>query len=504
MKPNSIENFSVAIYVRRIWTVYALTLALTFLLLAPSAHAQQAQPQESPTPTPTPAVSYPPQLIKEMKQLQQAALESDYAYRQVAHLSNNIGHRLSGSPQAERAVQYVAAELRRLGLKVELQKLMVPHWVRGAESAALVEFPGQAANTVQKIVLTTLGGSIATPVGGLTAEVVVVNDFDELAVLGPERVAGRIVLFNHAFDKQMAAQGQGGQAYGKAVVYRSDGPSAAARLGAVAALIRSVGGAEYRLPHTGQTRYAKDAPRIPAAAVTAEDADLMAYLSRAGRVRMHLTLTPQQLPDAPSYNVIADIKGSEHPEQIVIVSGHLDSWDVGTGALDDAVGVAVAMQVGQLVKQLGLRPRRTIRVIAWMNEENGTVGGKTYAKEYASQMMNHFAAIESDLGAGHPLGFNVKAKPEALPLLAPVSTVLQAIGAGLVQTTNGTGTDIEPMADLGVPTFSPWQDSRTYFNYHHTDADTLDKVVPRELAENAAVMAVLAYALANLPEPLPR
>lgn len=495
-----LKNFSSAIYA----AVCALTLALTLMLFASSAPAQQAQPQESPAPTPTPAVSYPPQLLKEMRQLQQAALESDYAFRQVAYLCNNIGHRLSGSPQAERAVQYVAAELRRLGLRVELQKLMVPHWVRGTESAALVEFPGQAANTVQKIVLTTLGGSVATPPKGLTAEVVVVNDFAELAALGPQRVAGKIVLFNYPFDKQMAAQGQGGQAYGKAVVYRSDGPSAAARLGAVAALIRSVGGAEYRLPHTGQTRYAVDAPRIPAAAVTAEDAEMMAYLARGGRVRMHLTLTPQQLPDAPSYNVIADIKGSEHPEQIVIVSGHLDSWDVGTGALDDAAGVAMAMQVAQLIKQLGLRLRRTIRIIAWMNEENGLVGGKTYAKEYAAEMKNHFAAIESDMGAGHPLGFNVKAKPEALPLLAPVSTVLQTIGAGLVQTVGGTGADISPMADLGVPTFSPWQDSRTYFNYHHTEADTLDKIVPRELAENAAVMSVLAYALANLPEPLPR
>lgn len=503
MKPNMIPNFSYIIYSRLACAVWTLTLALALLLLLAPSTLAQPQPHESPTPTPTP-VSYPPQLLKEMRQLQQAALESDYAYRQVAHLSNNIGHRLSGSAQAEQAVQYVASELRKLGLTVELEKLMVPHWVRGLESATLVQFPGQAANTVQKIVLTTLGGSVATPADGLTAEVIVVNDFDELAALGRERVAGRIVLFNHAFDKEMAAQGQGGQAYGKAVVYRSDGPSAAARLGAVAALIRSVGGADYRLPHTGQTRYAKDAPKIPAAAVTAEDADLMAYLAREGRVRMHLTLLPQQLPDAPSYNVIADIKGSEHPEQVVIVSGHLDSWDVGRGAIDDGAGVAVAMQVAQLVKQLGLRPKRTIRVIAWMNEENGTVGGKTYAKDYASEMMNHFAAIESDLGAGHPLGINVKAKPEALPLLVPISTVLQDIGAGLVQTTSGTGTDIEPMSDLGVPTFAPWQDSRTYFNYHHTDADTLDKIVPRELAENAAVMTVLAYALANLPEPLPR
>jgi hypothetical protein len=480
-----------------------LIFVIALTLFSALSVAAQPRPSESPKPTPTP-VSYPPQLIDEMKQLQQAALQSDYAYRQLAHLSNNIGPRLSGSTQAQKAVEYVAEELRRIGLEVKLEKLMVPHWVRGEESAALVGYPGQAPGSEQKIVLTTLGGSVATPPEGLTAEVVVVNTFEELAAMGRERVAGKIVLFNVHFDKQMAAQGFGGQAYGQVIDYRSKGPSAAARLGAVASLVRSIGGAEYRLPHTGQTRYAEDAPRIPAAAVTAEDADLMTYMVGQGRVRMRLKLLPQQLPDAVSYNVIADLKGSEHPEQVVIVSGHLDSWDLGTGAIDDAAGVAVAMQAAQLVKQLRLRPARTIRVIAWMNEENGTVGGKTYAKDYAAEMANHFAAIESDLGAGHPIGFSVKAKSEALPLLAPISTVLQISGAGLLQTTTGAGTDIEPMADLGVPTFSPWQDSRTYFNYHHTAADTLDKVVPHELAENAAVMAVLAYALANLPQPLPR
>ncbi|HEV2912306.1 MAG TPA: M20/M25/M40 family metallo-hydrolase [Pyrinomonadaceae bacterium] len=482
-----------------------MTFALTaaFVLIHAQAVAAQPRPEPSPTPTPTP-VAYPPQLLKEMKQLQQAALASDYAYRQVAHLSNNIGPRLSGSAQAEKAVEYVADELRRLGLEVKLEKVMVPHWVRGEETGALVGYAGQAQGTTQKVLLTALGGSVATPASGLTAEVVVVNNFEELAELGREKVAGRIVLFNHRFDQQMAAEGFGGQAYGLAVIYRSDGPSAAARLGAVAALVRSVGGAEYRLPHTGQTRYAADAPRIPAAAVTAEDADLMAYLAGQGKVRMRLTLTPQQLPDAVSYNVVADLKGSIHPEQIVIVSGHLDSWDLGTGALDDAAGVAVSMQAAQLIKQLKLRPARTIRVIAWMNEENGLMGGKTYAHDHAAELADHFAAIESDLGAGHPLGFYADAKPESLLLLANISTVLEGSGAGLVQLASRVGADISPLADAGVPTFAPWQDTRTYFNYHHTAADTLDKVAPRELAENAAVMTVLAYALANLPQPLPR
>ena len=479
---------------------FVLAATLVVILATPWPSPAQRRSQ-------TPPVTYPPQLLKELKQLQQAALESDYAYRQLEHLTDSIGPRLSGSPQADAAVEYVAAEMRRLGLDVKLEKLSVNHWVRGLETGALVQYPGQVSGTTQKIFLTALGGSVATPSAGLTAEVVVVKNFDELTALGREKVAGKIVLFNAPYDRQMAAQGFGGEAYGQAVLYRGLGPSAAARLGAVASLNRSAGGAEFRLPHTGATRYAEDAPKIPAGSVAAEDGDLIARLAAKGAVRMHLVLTPQQLPDAVSYNVIADLKGSEQPDQIIIVSGHLDSWDLGTGAIDDGAGVVVAMQTVQLIKQLGLSPRRTIRFIAWMNEENGVAGGQTYAKEYAATpaaVANHFAAIESDRGAGHPLGFEVKAKPEVLPLLAPMSQVLQSSGAGLLRLADDTETDISFLARAGVPSFGLWQDTRTYFDYHHTAADTLDKVVPRELAENAAAMAVLAYTLANLPQPLPR
>jgi len=433
-----------------------------------------------------------------------AAINSSQGYETLAYLTDDIGPRLSGSAQAQKAVEYVAGELKALGLEVQLEKVTVPHWVRGEETAALVQFPGQAVSTTQKVVLTSLGGSVATPPDGLTAEVVVVRDFDELKSLGKEKISGRIVVFNHAYDKRMAAQGRGGEAYGEAVVYRSDAPSAAARLGAVAALIRSVGGATYRLPHTGLTKYADDAPKIPAAAVTEEDADLIAALVPQGAVRMHLVLTPQQLPDAVSYNVIGDLKGSAHPEQIVIVSGHLDSWDLGTGAIDDGAGVAVAMQAAHLVRQLGLRPRRTIRVIAWMNEENGLRGGETYAAEHAGEVANQFAAIETDGGAGHPLGIYLAGKLELKPMLEPIAKVLEASGAGLLQFRDEVGADIDPLAKLGVPNFSPIQDSRFYFNYHHTAADTLDKIDPQELAENAAINAVLAYGLANLEQPLPR
>jgi Zn-dependent M28 family amino/carboxypeptidase len=369
----------------------------------------------------------------------------------------------------------------------------------------LVQFAGQAPGTTQKIVLTALGGSVATSAEGLTAEVIAVDNFDHLASLGRGKVAGRIVLFNARFDKQVAAQGFALDAYSQAVVYRGAGPSAAARLGAVASLVRSVGGADYRLPHTGAFGYAGDAPKIPAAAVAAEDADLIAYLTAQAPVRLHLTLTPQTLSDVESYNVIADVKGSEHPEQVIIVSGHLDSWDLGTGAIDDGAGVAVAMQVAQLIKRLGLRPKRTIRVIAWMNEENGLMGGKTYAEDHKAEFANHVAAIESDLGAGHPIGFTAHVNSKALETLQPIASVLQASGASIIrQSQNAEGADVSPLDAAGVPTFAPIQDNRTYFNYHHTAADTLDKVVPRELAENAAVVSVLAYAIANLPEALPR
>ena len=443
----------------------------------------------------------PSQLSRELSALRDAALTDDYAYRQVAHLTDNIGPRGIGSPQAAAAVRYVADELRKLGLEVKLEEVKVPHWMRGVETAELVEYPGQAPGTSQKIVLTALGGNTPTPPDGITAEVVVVNSFDELKALGREKVAGKIVLFNVVFDKQKAANGMAGEAYGEAVAYRGGGAKAAAELGAVASLVRSVGNADYRLPHTGWSA----AAGIPAGAVTSEDADLMARLSAQGKVRMRLTLTSQTGPDVVSYNVIADLKGSEHPEQVVIVSGHLDSWDLGTGAIDDAAGVAVAMETAELVQRLHLHPRRTIRVIAWMDEENGGRGHDAYAKDYAAELSNHVAAMESDTGAAHPLGFEAKINLKALPLLKPVQDVLQSFGANVIRLTERSpGADIAPLAKAGVPTLGILQDARTYFNYHHTAADTLDKIVPQELRENAAAMAVMGYALANLPEPLPR
>ncbi len=445
---------------------------------------------------------YSEKTLSDLQILQKSAMESDFAFNQTRYMSYNIGPRLSGSLQAQRAVEYVAAEMRKLGLEVKLQKVTVPHWVRGEEKGELVEWDGMGKGTTQRIVLTALGRSIATPKDGLVAELVVVNNFDELKALGRERVAGKIVLFNHKFDQKMAEVGFGGNAYGLAGAYRGNGAIEAAKLGAIAALVRSAGGSQNRLAHTGNMQYDDNVTKIPAAAVTFEDAEMIAHLASTGKVRMKLLLTPQTLPDAVSYNVLADLKGSEKPEEIVVVSGHLDSWDLGHGALDDATGVAIAMQVPFLLKQLKLRPKRTIRVVAFMNEENGFVGANTYAAE--ADIKNHFAAIESDLGASHPVGFYFAGKEEALPFFAPLSKILTVQGAGLVERRPSVSSDISTLTAKGVPSFGHWYDTRSYFNYHHNAADTFDKVNPQELAENGALMAVLAYGLANLEQPLPR
>jgi len=472
-----------------------LILTTTLLVFTSSLVWPQTRPAQPPAPP------LPRELSEQLQAVRDAALASDYAWHQLAHLTENIGPRPAGSPQAQAASEYVAAELRRLGLEVHLEPATVSHFVRGEEKAELVEFPGQAPQTRQRIVLTALSGSSATPADGLTAEVVVVHNFDELTALGRDKVAGKIVLFNVPYDERKALAGYAFEAYGEAVVYRSRGAKAAADLGAVASLIRSVGGADYRLPHTG---FSPPAP-IPAGALAAEDADLVDHLAAEGPVRMHLTLTPQRLADTTGYNVVADLKGSEHPEQIVIVSGHLDSWDLGRGAIDDGAGVVISMATAELLQRLHLRPRRTLRVIAWMDEENGGGGNEAYAKAHEAEIGNHIAAIESDAGAGHPLGYAMKLSPAALTALQPLLDILRPIGSTVFRRTDRSpGSDIDPLVEAGVPGIGIIEDGRKYFDYHHTAADTLDKVDPQDLRENAAAMAVMGYALAAMPDVLPR
>jgi hypothetical protein len=433
-----------------------------------------------------------------MEKIRDAALASDYAYRQLGHLANNIGPRLSGSPQADAAVQYVADEFRKLGADVKIEKVMVPHWVRGEERAELIEYPGQVPKTSQKVVLTALGGSVATPNDGITAEVITVRDINELRKLPRDKVQGKIVVYTNQYDQRMADSGESFSAYGIAVAERAVGASEAARLGAVAAVIRSVGGANYRLPHTGAMFYVPDVAKIPAAAAASEDIDTIAALAQQGKVRMHLLLTPQTLPDVESANVVADIKGTEHPEEIVLVGGHLDSWDLGRGAIDDGSGVSSAMQVIATIKQLGLKPKRTIRAIAFMNEENGGRGSAGYVQAHEAEIKNHIGAIEMDNGAGHAMGFVAHASTDSIAKLQLAAGALHAQGADIIRyTPNSPGADVSGLDQRGVPTFAPLNDGRKYFDYHHTPADTFDKIDKTHLQENASVLSVLSWYLAN-------
>ena len=459
---------------------------LTFCLLHPCVHGA--------TPGNDPAA---------LNQIREAALSSDWAWERLADMTDLVGPRLSGSAGEAAAVQQVAAAMRKLGASVTLQPVKVPHWVRGEEKAELVEYRGRPAGVTQKVVLTALGGSGATPVAGLTAQLIVVRDFDELKARAAE-VKGRIVLFDVRFDQDMANGGMAGQAYGQVTRYRGGGTRMAAEMGAAAVLVSSAGGANFRLPHTGASGL-QDGARIPAAAVAVEDSLLMARLAARGPLSMKLTLTPQVLPDADSFNVIADLPGTDKADEIVIVSGHLDSWDLGTGANDDASGVVSAMAVFDTLKKLDFRPRRTIRMIAWANEENGTRGAHAYLDANKEHAARHFAAIETDNGSGRPLGVRSSAPLAASALLAPLQTALLPMGAAALQRADALGTgDLSGLELLGVPSFAPLIDGADYFNYHHTAADTLDKVDPHNLKRHVALVASLTWFLANMEQPLGR
>jgi Zn-dependent M28 family amino/carboxypeptidase len=439
---------------------------------------------------------------KSLQEIRDHALASDWAYQRLADLTDLIGPRLSGSPQAQAAVEQVAAALRADGFKVTLQPVRVSHWVRGVEQAELIEYAQQPKGITQQLHLTTLGGSVATPPKGIVAPVLVVTSFNELTARAAE-ARGRIVVFNVPFDQELADNGQAGTAYGQAGAYRRGGASAAAKVGGIAALVRSVGGANYRLPHTGQMNYEAGVAKIPTAAVSAEDAMLLARLAKRGAVTMKLVLTPQMLPEVDSFNVIADYVGSEKPDEIVLISGHLDSWDLATGAIDDGAGVAAAMGVAHTIKELNLHPKRTLRVVAWMNEENGGAGGRTYFNAFKEGPIKHVAVIESDPGAGKPLGIDGFADPKSMTQLQGLRETFTPMGAtALRQSDSPVGSDIAQWQQIGVPGFEPMFDTRHYFDYHHTAADTLDKVDPRNLQRMVAVMGVLAFYLADAPEML--
>lgn len=440
-----------------------------------------------------------------LARIRDAAMNSDWAYQRLVDLADKIGPRLAGTPGADAAVEQAAAALRETGAAVSLQPVKVPRWERGEAHAALIDYPGKPRDVRRQLVVTALAGSASTPPDGLSLPVLVVQSFEELEARAAE-AKGRIVVFNVAFDQHQADNGHAAAAYTQVGAYRFFGPAKAARLGAAAALVRSVGGAYYRLPHTGTTAFPKEVPAIPAGALAAEDSMLLARLAAQGPLSLRLVLTPRLVAEVLSHNVIADVTGREKPEEVVIVSGHLDSWDLGTGAVDDGIGVTAAMGVAHVLRSLGLQPRRTIRVIAWMGEETGLRGSIAYRDSVKEKMPTQVAAIESDFGLGRPLGIQASASADAHERLKPAMEALRAIGAGTFQRREGEemGPDIGLLQQAGVPAFAPLIDGRRYFDYHHTAADTLDKVDPDALRRLVAVLAVLSYQLAEMPEPLPR
>lgn len=477
---------------------YSLACLLTCLLAGtPAGNALAAEASAS-------AKDASPVDRATLQRVRDAAMSSDWAWQHLAELTDSIGPRLSGSPQLELAVARLAQSMRELGAVVRLQAVKVPHWVRGEESCELVSFAGQGAGLVQHLHLTALGGSGATDVAGLTARVVVAHDFAELQRRAGE-VPGSVVVFESRFDQHLADHGRAGAAYGQAGTYRFVGPSTAAALGAAAVLVRSIGGADYRLPHTGATLWKSGQAPIPAAALAAEDADLIDRLAARGPIQMHLVLTPRVLPEADSNNVIADWPGREKPEEVVLVSGHLDSWDLGTGATDDGTGVTAAAAVIAVLQQLDVHARRTIRFVAWTNEENGSRGSAAYFASVEKDLARQVAAIESDAGAGRTLGITAAVTADSLPGLRAVTEALAPLGASVLERRESElGADIAPLQAGGVPGFAPLVDTQHYFDYHHTAADTLDKVDPHFLRTQVAALAALAYFLAELPEPLPR
>jgi len=416
-----------------------------------------------------------------------AALSDSAAYDRLATLTDRFGPRLSGSESLERAIDWVLAQMQQDGLdNVRGEPVMVPHWVRGEESAELVE-PRR-----RRLPMLGLGGSIATPGGGITAPVLVVRSFDDLAARAAD-ARGKIVLFNVPFTN-----------YGETVRYRSAGAIAAARTGAVASLIRSVTPYSQQTPHTGAMGYSDSVPRIPHAAITVEDAQMLQRMQDRGeRPVVRLKMGARTLPDAPSRNPMAEIRGGERPDEVVVLGGHLDSWDVGQGAMDDGGGSVVSWQALRVLKRLGLKPRRTVRVVLWVNEENGLRGGSGYRDAHQAELGRHVLAMESDGGVFQPTGFGFSGSDAAFATVREVGSLLARIGAGSV-TRDGGGADISPLAEAGVPVMGLSVEDSRYFYYHHSDADTMDKLNPREMALCVAAMAVMAYVVADLPEPLPR
>ncbi|HEY7284686.1 MAG TPA: M20/M25/M40 family metallo-hydrolase [Vicinamibacterales bacterium] len=414
------------------------------------------------------------------------ATGSTFAWDRLSELTDSIGNRLSGSPALDRAIAWAVAQMKRDGLEnVHTEKVMVPRWVRGSENAEIVE------PAPHQIVMLGLGDSVGTPPEGIQAEVLVVHGFEDLDAHA-NHARGRIVLFNVPFTN-----------YGETVRFRSQGPSRAARLGAVAMFVRAVGPPGLRTPHTGALQYTSDAPKIPAAAITTEDADrLQRMADRGSRIVVRLKMEAHFERDAESANVIGELRGRELPDEVVVVGGHIDSWDVGAGASDDGGGCVVTWEALRIMKKLNLRPRRTVRVVLWTNEENGGRGGQAYRDQHRAELGKHVMMLESDGGVFRPLGFGFTGNDTGRDTVRAIATLLTGIAANQISP-GGGGADIGPsVQEARIPAMSLDVEGSKYFVVHHTPADTIDKIDPTDMAKCAAAVAVMAYVIADLPQRL--
>jgi Zn-dependent M28 family amino/carboxypeptidase len=425
-----------------------------------------------------------------------ASLSEGEAYERLARLCEAAPHRLAGSKGAEVAVEFMRAEMEAAGFEnVRLEPCMVPHWDRG-EVERLVVHWGDAG---QRLPILALGGSVATPEDGISAGVIEVRDFEELKRRKDE-AAGKVVFFNRPMDPALF---NSFAAYGGAVNQRGRGAIEAAKVGAVAVIVRSMTTRKDDFPHTGAMNYQDGVPRIPAVAVSTNGAELLSGLIEVGlEPTVDLKLDCQWFEDKPSFNVVGELRGSELPEEVIVVGGHLDAWDVGQGAHDDGGGCVQSFEVVRLLKALDLRPRRTIRAVMFMNEENGLRGGRAYHADHEDEMERHVMALESDRGVFTPRGFTSDAGPAALAILREIVALMEDAGIHVMQPGYG-GVDISPMAASGVPLVGFLPDCQRYFDLHHSARDTMAQVSDREVNLGAGAMAALCYVVADLPEALP-
>ncbi len=421
--------------------------------------------------------------------LMKAATADQFAWNRLAELTDTYGQRVSGSDNLDRALEWAVQTMKKDGLEnVHTEKVMVPKWVRGRESLEILDPPRH------NVPMLGLGGSVATPPEGIDADVMVVGSGDELTRRSGE-AKGKIVLFNVPYTN-----------YGETVSYRSNGARMAAQYGAVGALVRAVGPPGLRTPHTGGMNYGDESvPKIPAAAIPTEDASrIQRLIGRGLRVRLRLMMEAHFERDVESFNVVGEIRGSEFPDEIVLVGGHFDSWDPGTGASDDGVGCVVTWEAARLMKKLGIRPKRTVRVVLFTNEENGTRGGTGYRDAHAKEAANHILALESDSGVFAPARLGFSGPETARKIIADIGTLLAPLGMQEIGS-GGGGADIGPIGQLGkVPMMAYSGDSTRYFTIHHTPADTVDRIDPSEVSRAAAAIATVVYVVADMPQKLPK